>query len=210
MTTTPDYGVLRVPRSRGALSGVLLVLLGAWGALIAFIGPYFDYSYRSDATWDWTSQRGWLEVLPGVVTMVGGLVLLRSGTRIGASLGAWLGVAGGVWLVVGRSFADPLNIGSVGQPTASSEGGRAAAELGYFSLLGAAIILVAGFALGRLSIIAARDVRGAERSEPEALAEPEPSVTRPAGGHRELDERDERDGVVTPREGQTAESRAAS
>ena len=193
MTTTPDYGVLHVPRSRGALSGVLLVLLGAWGALIAFIGPYFDYSYRSDATWDWTSQRGWLEVLPGVVTMVGGLVLLRSGTRIGASLGAWLGVAG-----------------SVGQPTASSEGGRAAAELGYFSLLGAAIILVAGFALGRLSIVAARDVRGAERSEPEALAEPGPSVTRPAGGDRELDERYEREGVVTPTEGQTAESRAAS
>ena len=87
MNTTTDYGVLRVPRSRGAMSGVLLVLLGAWGALIAFIGPYFDYSYRSDATWDWTSQRGWLEVLPGVVTMVGGLVLLRSGSRIGASLG---------------------------------------------------------------------------------------------------------------------------
>ena len=209
MTSTTDYGVLRVPRSRGALSGVLLVLLGAWGALIAFIGPYFDYSYRSNATWDWTSQRGWLEVLPGVVTMVGGLVLLRSGTRIGASLGAWLGVAGGVWVVVGRSFADPLNIGSVGQPTASSEGGRTAAELGYFSLLGAAIILVAGFALGRLSIVAARDVRGAAGSEPEALAEPEPSVTQPAGGHRKLDERYERGGVVTPWEGQTAESRPA-
>jgi hypothetical protein len=27
MNTTTDYGVLRVPRSRGALSGVVLVLL---------------------------------------------------------------------------------------------------------------------------------------------------------------------------------------
>jgi len=206
MNTTTDYGVLRVPRSRGAMSGVLLVLLGAWGALIAFIGPYFDYSYRSDATWDWTSQRGWLEVLPGVVTMVGGLVLLRSGSRIGASLGAWLGVAGGVWFVVGPSLANLLNIGSVGQPTASSEGGRAVAELGYFSALGAAIILVAGFALGRLSIVAARDVRGTERSEPEILAQPEPSVTRPAEGDRKVDQRFEQERLVAPRQEQTAQS----
>ena len=30
-------GMLRVPRSRGALNGVLLVLLGLWGGLIAFV-----------------------------------------------------------------------------------------------------------------------------------------------------------------------------
>jgi len=38
-------GMLRIPRSRGALSGVLLVLLGTWGGLIAFVGPYFHYAY---------------------------------------------------------------------------------------------------------------------------------------------------------------------
>ena len=206
MTTTNDYGVLRVPRTRGALSGVLLVLLGAWGALIAFIGPYFDYSYRSDATWVWLSQRGWLEVLPGAITVLGGIILLMSRTRIGASFGAWLGVAGGVWFVIGRSLADLLNIGSVGQPTASSEGGRAAAELGYFSALGAAIILVAGFALGRLSIVAARDVRGTERSEPDAVAQPESSVTRHAKGDREVDERYEYERMLAPTEEQTARS----
>src|SRR2546421_12923996 len=37
-------GMLRIPRSRGALSGVLLILLGAWGGLIPFIGPYFHYA----------------------------------------------------------------------------------------------------------------------------------------------------------------------
>jgi hypothetical protein len=34
-------GILRVPRSRGVLSGLLLVLLGAWGALVPFVGPDF-------------------------------------------------------------------------------------------------------------------------------------------------------------------------
>jgi hypothetical protein len=192
MTTTTDYGLLRVPRTRGALSGVLLVLLGAWGALIAFIGPYFNYSYRSDNTWVWTSQRGWLEVLPGAVTVLGGLILLMSGSRIGASVGAWLGVAGGVWFVIGRSLSDVLNIGSVGQPTAASQGARAAAELGYFDALGAAIILVAGFALGRLSIVAARDVRGTPSPEPETLPERDGAVDEryePKAGGRHIEER---------------------
>jgi hypothetical protein len=188
MTTTTNYGLMRVPRTRGALSGVLLVLMGAWGALIAFIGPYFNYSYRTDDTWVWTSQRGWLEVLPGVVTLLGGLILLLSGSRIGASLGAWLGVAGGVWFVIGRSLSDVMNIGSVGQPTASSQGARAAAELGYFGALGAAIILVSGFALGRLSIVAARDKRVTPSPESGTLPERDSEVQEryepePAGRH---------------------------
>src|SRR5260370_1257056 len=35
----------RIPRSRGAVSGVLLILLGAWGALVPFVGSYFGYAY---------------------------------------------------------------------------------------------------------------------------------------------------------------------
>ena len=31
--------MLQVPRTRGAGSGVLLVLLGAWGSLIPLAGP---------------------------------------------------------------------------------------------------------------------------------------------------------------------------
>ena len=33
---------MRIPRSRGAVSGLLLIVLGAWSALIPFIGPSFD------------------------------------------------------------------------------------------------------------------------------------------------------------------------
>jgi len=47
-------GMLRIPRSRGTFSGVLLVLLGAWGGLIAFIGPYFHYAYTPDSAWSYT------------------------------------------------------------------------------------------------------------------------------------------------------------
>jgi hypothetical protein len=33
-------GMLRIPRTRTALTaGVLLILLGAWGGLVPFVGP---------------------------------------------------------------------------------------------------------------------------------------------------------------------------
>src|ERR1700712_140264 len=88
---------MRLPRSRGAFSGLLLIVLGAWGALVPFIGPYFNFAYRSDDTWVWTSARFWLEVLPGGVVALGGLLLLTSVNRFSGSIGGWLAAAGGVW-----------------------------------------------------------------------------------------------------------------
>ena len=41
-------GMLRVPRSRGAMSGALLVLLGLWGGLVPLIGPYVHFAYTPD------------------------------------------------------------------------------------------------------------------------------------------------------------------
>ena len=79
---------LRVRRTRGALSGVLLVLLGLWGALIPFIGPYFHYAYTPDQAWHYTSGRLWLELLPGLAVVLGGVIVLGSRHRLVAVLGA--------------------------------------------------------------------------------------------------------------------------
>ena len=75
-------GALTMPRSRGAVSGLILVILGAWGALIPFVGPHFNFAYTPDRDWAWTTARGWLEVLPGAATVVGGLLLIVAGNRI--------------------------------------------------------------------------------------------------------------------------------
>jgi hypothetical protein len=68
-------GMLRVPMRRGALAGVLL---GAWRALIAFIGPYFHYAYAPDRAWSYTTGRLWLEILPGAGALAGGVIVLAS------------------------------------------------------------------------------------------------------------------------------------
>ena len=111
-------GRLQMPRSRGAMSGFLLILLGAWGALIPFVGPYLDFAFTPEQAWTWTDARGWLEVLPGAVAVAGGLLLLVSRNRATAMFGGWLAVIAGAWFVVGRAMAGPLGIGDAGTPVA--------------------------------------------------------------------------------------------
>ncbi len=97
-------GMLRIPRSRGALSGVLLILLGAWGGLIPFLGPYFHYAYTPSSAWSYTSGRLWLEIVPAAGAVAGGVILLASASRPAALFGAWLAAISGAWFAVGGLF----------------------------------------------------------------------------------------------------------
>ncbi|WBP96874.1 hypothetical protein O6072_12245 [Mycolicibacterium neoaurum] len=156
---SPRGSRLHIARSRGALSGVLLIALGLWGALIPFVGPYFEFAYTPDTPWAWTTGRGWLQLLPGVVAVIGGLLLLVSRNRATAMLGGWLGVGAGAWFVVGRVLAAPLGLGTPGSPVAVTEAKSVALELSYFSGLGAVMVFVAAAAIGRVSVRSVRDVR---------------------------------------------------
>src|SRR6202166_3975326 len=171
-------GRMRIPRSRGAASGFLLILLGGWGALIPFVGPYFDFAYTPDQEWAWTAARGWLEVLPGAATAVGGVLLLTSRNRATAMFGGWLTVLAGAWFVVGRALAGPLGIGDVGAPVAATDAKRVWLELTYFYGLGALIIFLGAVALGRLSVRTARDIAHVQRPVASA-ATPQPATATP-------------------------------
>lgn len=151
-------GMLRVRRSRGALSGALLMLLGAWGAIVAFIGPTFGYAYTPDKAWSFNSGRLWLELLPGVAALLGGLLVLISSFRPVTVFGAWLAAVGGGWFVVG-SVVVPTWIKAhitAGAPVGSTTM-RALEQIGFFLGLGVVIVFLAATALGRLSVIAVRD-----------------------------------------------------
>ncbi|OBH06869.1 hypothetical protein [Mycobacterium sp. E1747] len=172
---------LYMPRTRGALTGLLLILLGAWGALVPFFGPNIDWAYMTDPAWTWTVTKGWLEVLPGAATALGGLLVLLSGNRASAVFGGWLAVLGGAWFVVGRAFASTLGVGDLGQPVASTDLKRALLEVTYFTGLGALIVFLGGAAVARLAVRHARDV---------VVTEPAPVAAgaAPAGGPVMYDE----------------------
>jgi len=163
--------MMRVPRTRGAGSGLMLILLGAWGALIPFVGPYFHFAYTPDAAWTWTWGRFFLEIVPGVATVLGGLILLISAFRPVAMLGAALAAAGGAWFVVGSMlgpvWASYATLGGpASAPTAFDPGVPTggplhvvAEHLSFFAALGVVIVFVAAVAFGRLAVIGARDAQ---------------------------------------------------
>jgi hypothetical protein len=175
-------GMLRVPRSRGALSGMLLVLLGAWGALIAFIGPYFHYAYSPDRAWTYTSGRLWLEILPGAATVLGGLIVLVAGTRPAALFGAWLAAMSGAWFVVGQTLSTLWT--AAGAPAAGYPVGgtvtRAVAQVGFFTGLGAVIIFFAALALGRFTVVGVREAAADRAATDDRMAAGRPTAQQPA------------------------------
>src|SRR5690349_18868206 len=166
--------IARIPRTRGAFSGVMLVLLGAWGGLIPFIGPYFHYAYTPDKAWVYTTGRLWLEILPGAA-----------------------------WFVVGNLVSTLWNSGTpqAGVPAGTGLTRLAAENLGFFTGLGVLIVFFAALALGRFAVVGVRETAMVERAAADqaALAEQEaaarntqpvdrartgPPVTEPEDGLR--------------------------
>jgi len=179
-TTRPRGGRMYVTRSRGMLSGLLLVLLGIWGALIPFIGPYFSFAYTPDRAWAWTWGRFWLEVLPGAAAIVGGLMLIGTAHRAVGVFAGWLASLAGAWFVVGpflsRLWAPPL--GSAGQPIGGTTR-QVFEQISFFYGLGAVILFLAAQALGRFTVRSVRDARAVEASRRGPVVEQPATTTRP-------------------------------
>jgi hypothetical protein len=177
--TRPRGGMMYVARSRGMLSGLLLVLLGIWGAIIPFVGPYFSYAYTPDRAWAWTWGRFWLEVLPGAAAIVGGLMLIGTAHRAVGVFAGWLASAAGAWFVVGpvlsRLWDGPS--GSAGTPIGGTTS-QVLEQIGFFYGLGVVILFLAAQALGRFTVRSVRDVVPAETYRRDTVVA-EPAAARP-------------------------------
>jgi hypothetical protein len=166
-------GVTRIPRSRGGVSGVLLILLGAWGGLAPFVGPYFHFAYTPDKAWAYTSGRLWLSIVPGAAALVGGLLVTFASHRAVGIFGAVLAVLGGVWFIIGAAVTRVVVVNvsfSPGVPLARSVGSISSANwqilegLGLFTGTGILILFFGALALGRFAVVGVKDA---------ALAEPD-------------------------------------
>src|SRR5580693_3477854 len=97
-------GVTRIPRTRGSLCGLLLVLLGAWGGLVPFVGPYFKFAFTPDKAWAYNSGRLYLSIVPGAAAVLGGLLVLATRNRGVGVFGGLLAAAGGAWFIAGQQI----------------------------------------------------------------------------------------------------------
>ena len=85
--------------------GLVMVLMGAWAAMVVFVGSSFGYSVDRTGTWQWNLNHAWLHLAPGAAAFFGGMLVVTAlpGTFGGAraAIGSLLGVAAGAWLIVG-------------------------------------------------------------------------------------------------------------
>lgn len=155
----------RIPLRRGSVCGLLLIMLGLWGGLAPFIGPYLHFGYTPDKTWHFSSGRLYYSVIPAAVVLVGGLLAVISRNRGVGVIAGLLATLGGIWFSLGETFMHVVLKKSVaaGSPIlhagATPTGLRAYLEtLTLFGGLGVLVVLIGAVAMGRFSMLAATDI----------------------------------------------------
>lgn len=144
------------------LLGVLLVLGGAWGGILPYVGPLFGYPMppgSAAAPFTWTTSHLELHLLPGLGAIVGGVMLIR-GRRGTAAAGGFLAFLAGAWFVLAPTLARTwMPAAGPSQTLTASTFMQVVTPLGYHYGTG---LLIAG--LGALGLGLASASRG-ERGE---------------------------------------------
>jgi hypothetical protein len=148
-------GIMRIRRSHGILGGTLIALLGIWGALVPFVGPYFHYAYTPDKAWTYDHGRLLLEVLPGAAAFFGGVLLVYAMSRHLALFGALLGILSGAWFALGGVFAPLWSSSSTpaGVPASATTFMRIMEQIGFFTGLGIVLVLLSAAVAGRITAV---------------------------------------------------------
>jgi hypothetical protein len=155
-------GTTQIPRSRGSISGLFLILLGAWAGLIPLVGPYLNYGFTPNKTWDLTQGRLYLSVIPGAAVLLAGLVILMTRSRGIGGFFAFVAALAGVWFIAGAAIVEllPASLGSsitTGTPIGTTTQRVILTALGFYAGVGALILFFASLVLGRFSIAAHKD-----------------------------------------------------
>jgi len=180
-------GEEQIPRNRGAVCGVLLILLGLWGGLAPFVGPYFHFGYTPDKAWAYNSGRLYYSIIPGAAALLAGVVITLTRNRGLALAGGVLAALGGAWFAVGSGFVTNVlhrSIG-VGASILTGASGAHAVDLrtylesvALFRGLGVLIVLLGAIVMGRFSMVAAKDLAESYQpgiSTPPAAGQSDPS-----------------------------------
>lgn len=155
----------RIPLRRGSVCGLLLIVLGLWGGLAPFIGPYLHFGFTPDKTWHYSSGRLYYSIIPAAAVLVGGLLAVLSRNRGLGVFAGLLATLGGIWFSLGQTFMTIVLKKSftVGSPIlhagATPTGVRAYLEtLTLFGGLGVLVVLVGAVAMGRFSMLGFTDI----------------------------------------------------
>ncbi len=168
--------------------GALTVLLGAWGALVPFIGPLFGYQSHGQDAWKWSELHGVLYVAPGAVAVLFGLIILgraRSVTRAATWFAGLIVLACGAWFVVGPSLWPTFGSGTVFTPGTTAFD-TFVKQVGYNLGVGVLLAALGGMAMKAVTkdkVVGRTPAGEPWRDTPEATPEPrDPGPPEPVGG----------------------------
>jgi hypothetical protein len=155
----------RIPRRRGVVCGLLLILLGLWGGLALFVGPYFHFGYTPDKVWAYNDGRLYYSIVPGAAVLLGGLLVTVTRNRGVGLSGGLLAALGGAWFGLGRTFTAIVLKKSIagGNPILTGSQTQASLHayvegLTLFAGLGLLAVFVGALAMGRFAMLAAADL----------------------------------------------------
>lgn len=162
------------------VTGLLLLLAAAWGGVVAYVGPTFDFDLgNTTRAWVWNQNHWTLHAAPALVGIVGGALLMVGTPWALGRLGAVLGLVSGAWFVVGPTLEPLWHSSGAGTSGLIGPSGsmlhRVLEGIGYHYGTGVVIVMLASFALGLLAF-APRAVAAARPVE--AQPEPRPSFGR--------------------------------
>jgi hypothetical protein len=127
-------------------AGVVAVLVSAWGGIVPYVGPLFDYSGDGSGSWHWNLAHAVLALAPGILGVLLGVFVIAESRGIVVGKGRLtLATAGTLLMICGAWFA----VGPLAWPVLSNGSGYFVAathlrvlayEVGYS--IGTGLILV--------------------------------------------------------------------
>jgi hypothetical protein len=143
------------PHRRGlGLLCLAILLLGAWGGIVPYIGPRFGYRANASGSFQWSAAHTLLYLIPGAVAMGWALVILLAlmvrgrGLPVVKAIAALTIVAAGAWFVLGPEvwpvFSSSVVFGPATGPLA-----RLVNQIGYNFGLGVLLAVLGAVLLAR-------------------------------------------------------------
>jgi|HubBroStandDraft_6_1064221.scaffolds.fasta_scaffold218611_2 hypothetical protein len=168
---------VRLGRVGLGTAGVVAVLASAWGGIVPFVGPLFNFSGDGSGSWHWNLAHAVLALAPGAAGVLLGLFVIAESRGIVVGKGRLsLAAAGTLLMVCGAWFA----IGPLAWPVLSNSGTYFAAsshlrllayEVGYSIGVGLVLVVCGAFVDG-----------WASRHQPKATVVPDATANDPAVG----------------------------
>jgi hypothetical protein len=135
-------------------AGVVAVLVSAWGGIVPYVGPLFNYSGDGSGSWHWSLAHAVLALAPGVLGVLLGLFVIAESRgvvvgkgRLSLATAGTLLILCGAWFAVGPLAWPVIDNGS-GYFVASTHLRVLAYEVGYSIGTGLMLVMCGAFVDG--------------------------------------------------------------